>query len=178
VSTGTAVPLEPGDELDLLLRPLTAADHPAVLALNAESVAVLSPLDEARLTEIAARCTAAFVVEDAAGAVVAFCLALPEGTDYDGDHHRWFAERYDRFLYLDRIVVAAGARRRGVGSLLYDACEAIAAAHGRMLCEVDVEPPNPTSLAFHAARGYVEVGRRTGPTGKAVALLAKELQDG
>jgi len=160
---------------DLLLRPLAEDDVPAVLELNAASVAVLSEMDGDRLTEIAGHATAAFVVEDDGGEVVAFCLALPEGTAYDGDHHRWFAERYDRYLYLDRIVVGAAARRRGVGTLLYDACEAVARRHGRMCCEVDVDPPNDPSLAFHAARGYVEVGERTGPTGKRVRMLVKEL---
>jgi predicted GNAT superfamily acetyltransferase len=43
-----------------------------------------------------------------------------------------------------------------------------------MALEVNVEPPNPASLAFHAARGYVEVGRRV-DGGKAVSLLAKDL---
>ena len=50
-----------------------------------------------------------------------------------------------------------------------DACTA-----GRLALEVNAEPPNPASLAFHAARGFAEVGRLGGP-GKAVAMLAKDL---
>jgi predicted GNAT superfamily acetyltransferase len=45
----------------------------------------------------------------------------------------------------------------------------------RMVCEVNVLPPNPASLAFHRSRGYVEVGRLTHGQGKVVALLSKEL---
>ena len=43
-----------------------------------------------------------------------------------------------------------------------------------MTLEVNVDPPNPPSLAFHAGRGYVEVGRG-GPDDHVVSLMAKEL---
>ncbi|WP_320669678.1 GNAT family N-acetyltransferase [Patulibacter defluvii] len=165
----------------LRVRPMTAADHPTVLALNADSVAVLSPLDGDRLAWIAGLASAPLVVVDGPAddaPVVAFALALPDGSAYDSDHYRWFAQRYDRFLYLDRIAVAADARRRGVGTLLYDEAERIARPRGRMLCEVDSDPPNPVSLAFHRDRGYVELERRVGASGKGVAMLAKELGDG
>ena len=42
---------------------------------------------------------------------------------------------------------------------MYDALEGAARPRGRMLLEVSSEPPNRASLAFHAARGYREVGR-------------------
>jgi predicted GNAT superfamily acetyltransferase len=160
----------------LRVRPIEPRDHAAVLALNARDVDVLSPMDEARLGWILRRCAAPLVVEDDEG-VLGFCLAIDAGTDYDGDHYAWFAARYASFLYLDRIAVSDRARRRGVGSLLYDACEDRARAAGRMLCEVNVQPLNAVSMAFHASRGYVEVQRRPAdPTGtKMVAMLAKEL---
>jgi uncharacterized protein len=45
---------------------------------------------------------------------------------------------------------------------------------GRMTLEVNVDPPNLGSLAFHERRGYVEVGR-LGEPGHVVGLMAKEL---
>jgi len=45
-----------------------------------------------------------------------------------------------------------------------------------MTLEVNVDPPNPPSLAFHSGRGYVEVGRG-GPADHVVSLMAKELHD-
>ena len=44
----------------------------------------------------------------------------------------------------------------------------------RMTLEVNVDPPNLGSLAFHERRGYVEVGR-LGEPGHVVGLMAKEL---
>jgi predicted GNAT superfamily acetyltransferase len=43
------------------------------------------------------------------------------------------------------------------------------------VCEVNVRPANPASLAFHTARGYRELGRLEHGPEKVVALLAKEL---
>ena len=153
--------------------------HAEVLELNARDVDKLAPMDEDRLRWIAARASAPLVVEDDDG-VLGFCLAVPAGTDFDGRYYAWFGERYASFLYLDRIVVADRARRRGVGTMLYDACEERARPLGRMLCEVNVVPMNATSMAFHGSRGYVEVDRipvgpGSDPSSKVVATLAKEL---
>ena len=41
-----------------------------------------------------------------------------------------------------------------------------------MTLEVNVDPPNHGSLAFHQRRGYVEVGR-LGEPGHVVGLMAK-----
>ena len=44
----------------------------------------------------------------------------------------------------------------------------------RMALEVNLLPPNPGSLAFHAGRGYAEVGRLGDPA-HLVSLMTKEL---
>lgn len=157
-----------------LVRALTRAHWPAVLALNEASVRELSPLDETRLHYILDLAHAALVVERE-GEVAAFAIAIGPGTPYDSANYRWFAERYERFLYLDRIAVGAAHRRRGLGALLYDAMEDAARPFGQMVCDVNVEPRNDASLAFHAARGYEDVGRLVHGQLKTVALMRREL---
>jgi uncharacterized protein len=115
------------------------------------------------------------LVVERAGEVVAFAIAIAPGTDYDSHNYAWFADHFERFLYLDRIAVAESARREGLGAQLYDAMEASAEPFGRMVCDVNIEPPNDVSLAFHAGRGYREVGRLAHDSEKTVALLSKEL---
>jgi predicted GNAT superfamily acetyltransferase len=41
----------------------------------------------------------------------------------------------------------------------------MAAGHDRVVCEVNVDPPNPTSRAFHLRMGFGEVGHATLPGG-------------
>ncbi len=157
------------------LRELAAADRPQVLRLHDESVEVLSEMDDERLDFILGLAQRSLVAE-LDGEVVAFAIAIAQGTRYDSDNYRWFSQRYGRFLYLDRIAVAATHRRHGVGGALYEAMEATAEGYGRMVCEVNVEPPNEVSLAFHRARGYRELGRLAHGTVRTVALFSKELQ--
>jgi uncharacterized protein len=156
------------------LRPAREADVDAILALNAASVASLSPLDRAGLEwlrPLALRCD----VVEIDGQVAAFVVVIGPGADYASANYHWFAERFDDFCYLDRIVVGERWRRRGVGGLVYDEMERLAVPHGRLTCEVNAEPPNHASLAFHAARGYVEVGRLGHGGGKVTTMLSKEL---
>jgi uncharacterized protein len=156
------------------LRPARDADNAAILALNAASVDSLSPLDEAGLRRLRPIALRADVVE-VDGEVAAFVLVLGPSSDYDSDNYRWFLQRFDDFCYLDRIVVGERWRRRGIGRMVYDAMEQVALTHRRLTCEVNAEPPNHASLAFHAARGYVEVGRLDHGGGKVTAMLSKEL---
>ncbi len=110
----------------------------------------------------------------------AFLIALAERAPEIAPNYRWFAERFDRFVYVDRVVVAEYARRKGLARLLYDdLLEAAAAAgHVRVCCEVNIDPPNPTSDAFHAALGFAEVGRACLPDRrKSVRYLMRTLQE-
>ena len=154
---------------------MTDADIPTVLALNAPVAHLLSPLDADQLRQLRGWSAYAQVVE-ADGQVCAFTLVFGPGSAYDSLNYRWFAERYpDGFLYLDRVAVAPPLRRQGIASRIYTAMEDAARPLGRLTCEVVVEPPNPESLAFHASRGYREVGRLGQDGEKVAAMLVKEL---
>jgi uncharacterized protein len=159
----------------VLLRAMTDADTFAVLSLNASSVDMTGPLDADRLARLRGMAVRADVVE-VDGWVAAFVLVLPSYADYDSANFRWFRERYGGdFLYLDRVVVSRANRRAGIGGRIYDVAEAEAVQVGRLACEVNAEPPNEPSLAFHASRGYVEAGRLTHAGGKVTSMLVKDL---
>jgi uncharacterized protein len=147
-------------------------DH--VLALNQANVELLAPMDAERLAALRAWSLRADVVE-VGGEFAGFVITLGPGTDYDSANYQWFGERYGTgFHYLDRIVLTERFRRCGLGSAVYDVVEADAARVGRLTLEVNAEPRNPASLAFHAGRGYAEVGRLGAP-GKTVAMMSKRL---
>ncbi|MCX6396821.1 MAG: GNAT family N-acetyltransferase [Propionibacteriales bacterium] len=162
------------EPLPPILRPVLAADHEAVLAWNQTNVELLAPLDQARLDQLLGWADAGSVIL-AENAPVGFVITFAAGSAYDSSNYRWFSERHTDFLYLDRIVIDTAARRSGLGSRVYDAIEHRAAELGGVLClEVNLEPPNEPSLAFHRRRGFVEVGRQEAG-GHLVSLLEKQV---
>jgi predicted GNAT superfamily acetyltransferase len=128
----------------------------ALLALNNAHAQELSWLEPERLEYLVSE---AFLARRI-GELDAFMLAFDQGAHYDSPNYLWFRNRYERFVYVDRIVVASSARGRGCARRLYhDLFEhAVRAGHDRVFCEVNLSPPNPISDAFHAALGFIEVG--------------------
>lgn len=147
---------------------MTAADLDAALTLNQGALEGVATLDLERLAWIVGLSSRALVA-DIDGAIGGFAITIAPGTAYDSINYRWFEERYARHNYLDRIVVAPTHRRLGIASQLYDQIE----GDLPVTLEVYAEPPNVPSLAFHAARGYEEIGRVPQDNGKVAAMFLK-----
>jgi predicted GNAT superfamily acetyltransferase len=156
------------------IRDATAADRPAILALNLESEALFSPMDAGRLAELESSADYLRVLAADYDLVAGFLMAFREGARYDSPNYRWFGERYERFLYVDRIAIAGAAHGRGFGSALYRDLFEYARAAGvpRIVCEYYSLPLNEASQRFHARHGFEEVGRQWLPDrGKQVSYL-------
>ena len=127
-----------------------------LLALNNAHVRELSWLEPARLQHLVREAFYARRIGD----LDAFLIAFDEGAGYDSPNFLWFCERYPRFVYVDRVVTAVSARGRGYAQRLYSDLfeQAALAGHERVVCEINLSPPNPGSDAFHAALGFTEVG--------------------
>ena len=70
----------------------------------------------------------------------------------------------------------ASAQGKGCGRQLYAALFDYAREAGfdSVVCEYDLDPPNPVSAAFHARFGFVEVGRQMA-NGKQVSMQSAAL---
>jgi predicted GNAT superfamily acetyltransferase len=170
----------PNTPSPLAVRPLadTSDELARLLDLNRAAVPAVNDIDAAEMSALIRQSQLAVGVVDPAhpDALLGFVLALPPGADYASENYRWFSGRGSNFLYVDRIVVEEGHRSGGLGAMLYDAVFASALATGatEVDCEVNVEPPNPRSLAFHGRLGFREVGRQSTKGGAVVvALLAR-----
>ena len=132
------------------------AEEAVILALNKAHAAALSWLEPERLSFLLGQ---AFYTRRI-GNLEAFILCFDQDAGYDSPNFLWFRERYPRFVYVDRVVVAAEARGRGHARRLYEDLFAHVrrAGHAVVTCEVNADPPNPASDAFHAALGFAEVG--------------------
>lgn len=114
--------------------------------------------------------------------VVGFTFVFAPGSSYDSGNYLWFSERYDDFVYLDRIAISPRFQRQGIGRMLYqDVIERAAIVRPSapvLTLEVNLEPRNDVSLAFHAALGFEEVGQRETAYGTTVSLMALPLNSG
>lgn len=152
-----------------MIHPITTDDLPAILALNNAHAVEVNALTADALAALVTSAAYARVI----GGCEGFLLALSERTPVQGPNHAWFMARYPAFLYIDRVVIAPEARGRGHARSLYADLATIAA--GRPLCcEVNINPPNPGSLAFHDRLGFVACGEADDPrNGKRVRYLVR-----
>lgn len=162
------------------LRPLSAADAPALALLNdaaAPAVPVTAPDDLARLIALAGLALAL----ERDGRLVGFVIAMTPGADYESENYVFFESRGIDHLYVDRIVIDAAERGTGLGAALYAAVFAAARQQDRreVTCEVNLDPPNPASLAFHERLGFRSVGTQATKGGAVtVTLLAAPVDAG
>ena len=142
----------------LLVRPVTAADVPAVTAVYTEAVLngtatfELTPPDE---TEMAARIAHVgelgfpWLVAEEAGRILGYA------------YFNWYRTRPAyRFLVEDSIYVDPAAHGRGVGRALLAALLERAHALGlRQMIAVIGDGANAASIGLHAALGFHHIGR-------------------
>ena len=148
-----------------------------MLALNNRAVPAVNELERGSLIHLWQQ-SSHLVVADVGDAVAGFLLLLDgPGRDYDSVNYSWFCERYERFSYVDRIVVAGANRGGGIGRTLYDwAIEQGSPDYPVLCAEVNIRPRNQASLDFHEALKFVEVGQQDSPDGqKTVVMLARSL---
>jgi predicted GNAT superfamily acetyltransferase len=108
-----------------------------------------------------------------------FLVAFGPGADYDSLNFLWFKNRYPDFVYIDRIIIAAEARRKGIAFALYRDLENFAARQQIpwMTCEYNLRPPNEISRLFHESYGFSEVGTQETENGKkTVSLQIKQIR--
>lgn len=149
-------------------------DPEILMSINNSAVPEVTPLDRPKARWLLAHSILSSMVA-LDGEVAGVMVALSETSGLDSEYYRWFTERYSGFVYVDRVIVSAWARGRGLATQLYGEVEAFAAEHGLAIAtEVYSEPPNAPSLAFHARMGYHKVGTQHSATeGKTVVKLMK-----
>lgn len=161
----------------VLLRNACADDFGSIVELNEREVQQTSPMDLARLRELA-QMSSYHTVAVVDGCVAAFLLAMREDAPYLNDNYAWFAARFGQFIYVDRIVVGSDFAGLKIGSRLYEDLFDYARSQGikAITCEYNIDPPNPASRRFHDKFGFKELGRHWVAHGtKLVSLQAAEV---
>ena len=162
-------------------RNIEITDLARVLEINNANTPGVSELTMSELETDIENCLHALAVDNKHGEVCAFCITFAPDAPDAGANHQWFSERYESFVYLDRIAIDSNHQNRGLGALLYQAVERhmlASAEHSLLCCEVNLEPPNPGSLRFHHRIGFTEVGQSIGDyANHRVSYLSKSLSE-
>ena len=105
--------------------------------------------------------------------VLGFLIAFEPHADYGSLNFLWFKKRYPQFVYIDRIITTAEARRKGIASALYRDLENFAAKRQipLMTCEYNLRPQNDISQQFHHRYGFEEAGTQETENGKKTVSL-------
>jgi predicted GNAT superfamily acetyltransferase len=91
--------------------------------------------------------------------LVGFVICLSPNVDYGSLNYAWFNEKYDDFIYVDRIAVSINHRGLGIGSSIYQELFKISKQKRiPIAAEVNSVPPNPGSMRFHRRFKFLEVG--------------------
>jgi predicted GNAT superfamily acetyltransferase len=160
----------------VVIRLAAPSDYETICALNLAEVQHTSPMDVSRLAALnALSCYHKVGCVD--GSISAFLLAMCNGAAYENENFEWFARKYTRFIYVDRIVVSSAFRGLRLGSLLYEDLFRYARDKGIpvVTCEYNIVPPNEPSRLFHGKFGFKEQGTQWVANGtKRVSLQAAE----
>ena len=160
------------------VRNIEIADLARVLEINNANTPGVSELTMSELETDIENCLHALAIDNEHGEICAFCITFAPDAPDAGVNHQWFAERFESFVYLDRIAIDSTHQNLGLGALLYLTVEQRmldSAEHSLLCCEVNLEPPNPGSLRFHKRIGFSECGVESTAQGYVVTYLQKLL---
>ena len=139
-------------------RELSEIDVPSMWSINEQGLPGTGQVSEQEVSDLLKLSTLSIGVfreEELLG----FVICLSPGTDYKSLNYAWFNNKYDAFIYVDRIAVSLDQRDEGIGSKLYE--EVITYSQENAIpiaAEVNLNPPNPGSMRFHNRFGFEEVG--------------------
>jgi predicted GNAT superfamily acetyltransferase len=163
-----------------IVRNIEITDVARVLEINNANTPGVSELTLSELETDIKNCLHALAIDNEHGEVCAFCITFAPDAPDAGVNHQWFADRFESFVYLDRIAIDPTYQNLGLGVLLYQSVEQqmiASAQHSLLCCEVNLEPPNPGSLRFHHRIGFTEVGQHSPQQNYLVSMLSKNLNN-
>jgi predicted GNAT superfamily acetyltransferase len=143
--------------MTVTIRDVRSDDLDAALALNE---AVVPHVNSVSLDKMAWFGDFAdyFRVAESHGIIAGMLVGFRPGSSYESRFYHWFCDNFEDFAYIDRVAVAAHARRSGVARQLYiDFEKHFEHVVPALACEVNVLPPNAASMSFHTSMGFEQI---------------------
>lgn len=145
--------------MSITIRDVQEHELDAILAMNNAAGSGILPMNQAQIRYFWQNADY-FRVAESDDCLVGFLIAMTRDADYASSNFRWFKERYDAFVYIDRIVIAKGQRSAGIGRLFYADVQSFAETRApALVAEVFMEESTHPALLFHGSFGFHEVGQ-------------------
>lgn len=142
------------------LRDVTEPDLEAIWHINERSVPAVNSVSLERLCWFTSEAEY-FRVAECSSQIAGFLLCLAPEADYDSPNFLWLKQRFDDFLYIDRVAIDLSFHRRGIAKALYlDAAATVGERFRMLACEVNLRPRNDASLEYHERLGFQPVGTK------------------
>ena len=147
-------------KLEVLQAPYLTSDLEEIWNINQENIPEVGDVPNLdRLKKLIDWSSHVIVVRD--NNIAGFIILMREGQNYDSLNYKFFNSQSFPFLYVDRIAIKDGHRRKGLGRMIYEKTIDIAKdLDVSTCCEVNTIPRNDPSLAFHDTFGFREVGTK------------------
>ena len=143
--------------IEMEIRSLTKEDSPSLWKINQEGLPGTGKVSEDEIKSLLDYSELSIGAFDG-DILQGFVICLPPETEYTSLNYAWFNQRYDDFLYVDRIAVSQNHRNKNVGTLLYGEVISLSAQNQvPIAAEVNLTPPNPGSIRFHERNGFTAV---------------------
>ena len=145
-------------QLEILQYPFSYTDLEEILAINQANIPEVGNIDDInRLNHLIDWSSHLIVIREEE--IAGFIILMRENQSYDSLNYEFFNSQGYPFLYVDRIAIKEGHRRKGLGQMIYSRTIEIAKELNLpTCCEVNTLPKNEPSLAFHDSFGFEDVG--------------------
>ena len=152
----------------------TKNDLKSILSLNQESIPAVSSSNIEMMKHFLIICDY-FKVCKINGEIIGFLNALLPSKEYKSEHYQWFNNKYDSFIYIDRIIINQSHQNQGYGTVFYnDLINSVNSTSLDIACEIHTKPYNKQSINFHKKYGFKQVGSKNINIKKSVIYMIYE----
>ena len=143
--------------MNIYIKPVTDSDLDFVLSLNQKSLSAVSHSNLEKMKHFL-NISSYFKIIQIDDIPVGFIIGLLPKKDYTSENYVWINERYNSFVYVDRIIIDKNYRNKGLGFYVYDhLAKYFRSKVKNILCEVNIKPYNEQSMNFHKKYGFKKI---------------------
>ena len=130
-------------------------------SLNQENTPEVGSIDDIESFSKLIELSSTSLLAEYENQIIGFIICFRENSIYGSENYKFFNNKKDKFIYIDRVVIKTGFRRMGFGAHIYRLLDELASKDLLPICcEVNSFPKNEISLNFHTKTGFVEVGEK------------------